>query len=274
MLDISVLISFLSLIVFLLFFSISFLNIKRNNALLKKIFLFGNFLSFLSFMAVFIFLLNKNNVSEITKILFLSLSLLCLIYLIFCIINFNFIRLRLLFLPYFFLLSLICYSFFLIEIKYKFESNLFDNGLISAHIICSLLSYSLLTFSVLTSTAFYIVEKNLKLPNSKRSSLIILLPSIYESEKITINLLYLTQFFLLTSFLTGFYYYYLYSNYIFFLINSKSILSIITFFLISSLLIIRLYFGITGKKIFNFVIVSFLFINLSYFGLKIYEKIN
>tara|TARA_A100001015_G_scaffold321102_1_gene450131 strand:- start:360 stop:806 length:447 start_codon:yes stop_codon:yes gene_type:complete len=145
---------------------------------------------------------------------------------------------------------------------------LFDNSLLSFHIISSLLSYTLLTLSVLTSASVYLLEKNLKMDYSKKLNLIQVFPSIYESEKITINLLYLTEFFLFIALTTGFIYSTYESSYLDFLLNNKSILSMLTFFLILILLINKFLFGMSGKKIFNFVLTSFLFINIAYFGLK------
>ena len=92
---------------------------------------------------------------------------------------------------------------------------------------------------------------------------------MYESEKITIKVLYVTQFFLLISLLTGYFYSKEVAGFYGFIYNEKSILSIITFFLICILLLVRFIFGITGKKVFNFVLLSYLFINLAYFGYKI-----
>ena len=53
------------------------------------------------------------------------------------------------------------------------------------------------------------------------------------------------------------------------ILNEKSILSCITFLLICLLLSIRFFFGISGKKVFNLVLLSYFFINLAYFGIKL-----
>ena len=55
-----------------------------------------------------------------------------------------------------------------------------------------------------------------------------------------------------------------------FFLDEKSIFSIITFILICGLLFIRHFFGISGKKVFNIVFLSYFFINFSYFGIKIF----
>ncbi len=262
-------INILSLIIQIILLMLSFNNINRKDNFNKSIFLLSIFFSTASVFLVFISLFYREDVLQITKVLFLTLSILSLIYLVFCMNNFNFIRLRVLFVPYFFFLFLISHvvNYFSYEGILQ-NQMLFDNSLLSFHIISSLLSYTLLTLSVLTSASVYLLEKNLKMDYSKKLNLIQVFPSIYESEKITINLLYLTEFFLFIALTTGFIYSTYESSYLDFLLNNKSILSMLTFFLILILLINKFLFGMSGKKIFNFVLTSFLFINIAYFGLK------
>ena len=262
----------LSLIIQILFMMLSFNNINRKQNLNKRLFLFSSFFVLASIFLVFISYFYGNDVSQITKVLFLTLSILFFIYFIFCLHNFNFVKLRILFVPYFFFLFIISHLVSYLTRDEAFNTqNLFDNTLLSSHIILSLLSYALLTLSVLTSASVYLLEKNLKMDYSKKINFIQMFPSIYESEKITINLLYLTEFFLLLSLVTGFIYSSNESSYLDFLINNKSILSIITFILILVLLTKKILLGMSGKKIFNFVLASFLFINVAYFGLKFIE---
>ena len=125
------------------------------------------------------------------------------------------------------------------------------------------------SISAISSVAIYLQEKNLKLSNYNSNFFFNSLPSVYDSEKITIKLLYLTQIFLLFSLFTGFYYSSQVSNNLNDFFNEKSILSCITFLLICLLLSIRFFFGISGKKVFNLVLLSYFFINLAYFGIKL-----
>lgn len=265
-------INVLSLIIQILFMMLSFNNINRKDNFNKTVFLISCFFVATSVLIVFTSLFFRNDVMQITKVLFLTLSLLSFIYLFFCIKNFNFIRLRVLFVPYFFFLFMV--SHLVNYLSYDGLSNtqnLFENPMLSFHVILSLLSYTLLTLSVLTAASVYLLERNLKTDYSKKLNLIQVFPSIYESEKITINLLLLTELFLFFSLITGFIYSTIESTYLDFLLNNKSILSIITFILILLLLIKKILFGLSGRKIFNFVLASFLFINVAYFGLKFIE---
>ena len=261
-----------SLFLLTIFTIISFLDINRKDSFEKKIFLICNFLTFLSFFNFFLIIIPIDDVSQISKILQLSLIIISLSYFLLCLINFNFVRLRLLYIPYVLLFYVVTSISLLINSETSYSGNLlFNNKLLLSHILFSLLSYSLLTFSVLTSISVFLLEKNLKLTDKKNVRFISMFPSFYESEKITVRLLYLTIAFLFFSFITGFFYSLEYENFMNFLFNKKTILSIITFFLISVILIRRYFFGITGKKIFSFVLMSFLVINFAYFGLKIFE---
>lgn len=266
------LVNFQSLLLLTVLTIISFLDINRKDSFVKKIFLLCNFLSFLSFFIFFLIILPLDDISQVSKVLQLSLIIISLSYYLLCLINFNFVRLRLLYIPYVFLFYAATSISLLINSQTSYSGDLlFNNKLLLSHILFSLLSYSLLTFSVLTSISVFLLEKNLKLTDKKNVRFISMFPSLYESEKITIRLLYLTITFLFCSFITGFFYSLEYENFKNFLLNKKTILSVITFFLMTVILIRRYFFGITGKKIFSLVLMSFLIINFAYFGLKIFE---
>mgnify|MGYP001960906583 CR=1 FL=1 len=196
------------------------------------------------------------------------LSSMLLLYFLVCIIDFSFIKLRLFFTPYFFIIFILC-NLFSLEFFSINYSNFIYNSLLSTHIILSLLAYSFLTISAFSSLSIFAIEKKLKKISYRKSLLYDLLPSIYESEKITIKLLYLTQIFLLLSLITGFFYSKELGNNKNFFIDEKSIISIFSFFIICVLLFIRFFFGITGKKVFNIVLLSYFSINIAYFGIKL-----
>ncbi len=260
----------ISFFIFLLFLFISFLNINRKFNLNKKLFLLSLLLTNISYSIITVTLINQFNSNQISIILFLSFSIILWTYMLFCLIDYSFIRLRLLFIPYFFIFILILnLSIFYSQKFGYFNSYLFDNKLLSLHIVLSLLSYSFLTISAISSIAVFAQERSLKSSFNRTNKFLDILPSMYESEKITIKVLYVTQFFLLISLLTGYFYSKEVAGFYGFIYNEKSILSIITFFLICILLLVRFIFGITGKKVFNFVLLSYLFINLAYFGYKI-----
>lgn len=263
-----------SFMILFIFTMISFADINRNDFFLKRIFLICNFLSFLSFTIFFLFIVSIDSISEISKILQFTLIIISFSYFSMCLMNFNFIRLRILYIPYLLLFYIVTYlSFYILPDDNYSKNIIFSNDLLLIHIILSLLSYSLLTFSVLTSISVFLLEKNLKLTDKKNIKFISMFPSLFESEKITLRLLYGTIILLLFSFISGFFYSLNIENFKIFFLNEKTILSIITFFLIMIILIRRRFFGITGKKIFSLVLTSFLIINFAYFGLKFLELV-
>ena len=265
----NIFINLLSLLIFLIFVFISFLDLTRNNRLFKSLFLSSLLFSFIGYLVSFLSI-SQGSYNIITIVLFLSLSLLLGIYLVFCFFNFNFIKLRVLFIPYFFMLISFCYLSFLITQDTQTNSiQLFENNFLTFHIILSMLSYSFLTVSAISSISAFLQQKNLKNSGISYNNLYEIFPSIYESEKATILLLYVTQFFLFLSLITGYFYSLKLSGSLSFFSDYKFTLSLITFLLIFLLLIIRHYLGLTGKKIFNVVLLSFLFINVAYFGFKL-----
>ncbi len=255
-------------LLFVLFVGISFLDINRKNKFTKNLFLYSLLSTFCAYFFIVLNLTFEKNYNYLTLILYLTFSIILLIYFFSCLIDFRFIRLRLLFVPYFCIVLLICcFTFYGVN---SLDKNiiLFENKLLTIHIITSLLAYSFLTNSAISSIAVFAQEKNLKNSYSKKSIFYQLLPSIYESEIITIRLLYATQIFLLLSLISGFFY----SNELslsLYIMNEKSIISILTFILIWALLVIRKIFGLSGKKIFNLVLLSYLLINFGYFGYKL-----
>ena len=264
-------INVLSFLSFIQFFLVSILEINRKKKFKRYLFLIALVLTLLSYSFFTYTLLRNHDSNYLSIILYLTLLIILIIYLLCSIIDFSFIRLRLFFIPYFFFFIILCNLSFYLSNNSNFSNlSLFEDKLLSFHIIISLLSYSFLTVSSISSTAVLFQERNLK-KMFKKIDILDFLPSIYEGEKITIRLLVTTQFFLLLSLLTGFYYH---ESSLFdesFFTNEKFLLSIITFLLICILLFIRYFFGLTGKKIFSFVLLSFLFINVAYFGLKIID---
>ena len=84
-----------------------------------------------------------------------------------------------------------------------------------------------------------------------------------------LNFCYLQFFFLTISLVTGFFYHIgQYENLSFF-INKKNILSIMTLFLIIFFMMYRHYKGLSVFETLKVILVSYLFINLAYFGIKV-----
>lgn len=267
--NINFILNFFSFLVFFLFLIITFFEIKRKGGLLKLLFFVSLFFSFLSSLITTYYFIVSGSENIILIMFSILLCIMFFLYLLACLIDFSFIKLRLFFTPYF-LIIIIITNFFLLNNFNTYNFNLFDKKLLSLHIILSLLAYSFLTIAAFSSLSIFSIEKKLKGPVHKFNAIYNILPSIYESEKITIKLLYTTQIFLLMSLLSGFIYSYKLLNNNSFFLDEKSIFSMITFILICGLLFIRYFFGISGKKVFNIVFLSYFFINFSYFGIKIF----
>ena len=260
--------NFLSILIFVLFFFISFLEINRKDKVKKNLFYISLLFTTISCLLNFRYLTNFNFVNNYNLIIYFSLFLTFFLYFFICIIDFSFIKMRFFFIAYF---SFILISYNLLELNSYKSNNFFiaEDKFLSTHIILSFLSYSFLSISALSSIAIFLQEKNLKSSSTRVNFFFNSLPSIYESERITIKLLYATQVFLLLSLFSGFYYTTEITNNINDFFNEKSILSSLTFILICILLLIRYFFGVSGKKVFNIVLLSYFFINLSYFGIKL-----
>ena len=134
------------------------------------------------------------------------------------------------------------------------------------HIISSLISYSLLTISAVTSFCIFIQTYYLKRINIK--SRFSALPSISESEIITITLLNLTVILLTLSLISGFFYFKTDENNLKFFINNKILISIVALFLIIGILAVRKIIGISGQTIFKLIILYVVTNGFSYFGIK------
>ncbi len=259
----------LSFLTFIQFVLISLLEINRKKKIVRYLFAISLFLTFISYSFFTLYLLLNQESNYLSLILYLTLVIILFIYFACCMLDFSFVRLRFFFIPYFLFFILICKSSIYLNENISFyDLSFYENKLLSLHIIISLLSYSFLTVSSISSTAVLFQQRNLKLVLKRKINFFNSLPSIYEGEKITIRLLITTQFFLLMSLVTGFYYHKSLLYYQNFFSNEKFLLSTVTFLLICVLLLIRYFFGLTGKKIFSFVLLSFLFINIAYFGLK------
>ena len=260
--------NFLSILIFILFVCISFLEINRKDKIKKNLFFVSLFFSTISCFVNFIHLTNFEFINNYNLIIYFSLFLTFFLYFFICIVDFSFIKMRFFFIVYFSFILMLYNSLTL----YSYNNNNFlilENKFLSTHIILSFLSYSFLSISALSSIAIFLQEKNLKSSLTRTNFFFNSLPSIYESEKIKIKLLYATQIFLLLSLFSGFYYTTEITNNINDFFNEKSILSSLTFMLICILLLIRYFFGVSGKKVFNIVLLSYFFINLSYFGIKL-----
>jgi len=259
-------IEFLSLISFLLFIITSFINFDKNSILNKSIYLSN--LLFLSIFNLFYYLIIYKTSSTLTNITSLLIVILFFTFFFLSIFSFKFIKLRLLFIPFF--LILIIFRSLVSKSSNEISSTveIFSNKLLLLHILSSLFAYSMLTVSAITSICVFIKASALKRLNYS-ITLINLLPSLFESEILSIRFLKLTVFFLLVSLTSGFFYHLFEYEDLLYFFNSKVILSIITLILIISFIWIRHVKGLSNILTFKVILLSYLFINLSYFGIKL-----
>jgi len=126
----------------------------------------------------------------------------------------------------------------------------------------------MLTISAISSACVFLKSKILK-QVSFNNLLLNLLPSIYESEVISIRFLLFTMFFLTLSLFSGFYYHFFEYNNLEYFFNNKVILSIVSLALIIYFFIYKKIKGISNTDTFKIILLSYVFINLAYFGIKI-----
>ena len=252
---------------FLVFTLICFMHIEKKSLFNKTL-----FYTYLLVIIIINMLIYSNKVYIYSNNLTIISSLLMIIlltsYLFLSIISFSFVRLRLIFLPFFFILLI----FFLISSSiYKSnnqEVELFNNKFLITHIFSSLFSYSMLTMCSITSLSVFAQEKILK--NQKFNKYFSsLLPSVYEGEKLTIRFLKLTLFTLIISLVSGFYSNKIQNSNLDYFYNEKSILSLFTTFIIISVLLLRSFCGLTTKTTLKTTLICYFFINFSYFGIKL-----
>ena len=252
---------------FILFSLLCFTRIENKTDINKIIYLFNLFLMVsISFFHYIIFLnLTSNKLG-------LVLSLLTLIifftFFSFSIISYQFIRLRILFIPFFLIILIFRSVISMSSLDGQSSTNLFNNQYLVIHIITSLLSYSLITISLVTSFCIYIQDLFIK---KMRYNKIVneFLPSMYESELLAIRFLYFTIFFLIISLISGLNYFVETGDNLIYFFNEKVILSLLTLFLTLFIIIVRIKKGLSGQMIFKMIFLSYLLISFSYFGIKL-----
>ena len=260
-------IEFLSLISFFVFFVVNFIEIESNNKINKIIYLSN--LLLISFINVIYYnFVILNPVSVLRLVTTLLIIIFFLSHFFISILSSEYLRLRLLFLPFFFILLIFRFLISLSLDDQQVNYSLFDDTSLLIHIFSSLFSYSMLTISAISSVCVFLKSKILK--QLKFNNILLnLLPSIYESEIISIRFLFFTMFFLTLSLFSGFFYHFLeYSNFDYFFSN-KVILSIISLMLIIFFFIYKKISGISSTATFKLILLSYVFINLAYFGIKI-----
>ena len=186
-------IEFLSLISFFVFFVVNFIEIESNNKINKIIYLSN--LLFISFINVIYYnFVILNPVSVLRLVTTLLIIIFFLSHFFISILSSEYLRLRLLFLPFFFILLIFRFLISLSLDDQQVNYSLFDDTSLLIHIFSSLFSYSMLTISAISSVCVFLKSKILK--QLKFNNILLnLLPSIYESEVISIRFLFFTMFF-------------------------------------------------------------------------------
>jgi len=257
----------ISILSFILFSLTCFIRFQSNTDIEKIIYLFNLFFIVCINGFHYFFVLSYGN-NKLTIISSLLILMICLIFLILSVLSNQFIRLRVLFIPFFLILILFRFFSTFSPQNNNYNTELFDNNFLVLHILASLLSYSLLTISLVSSFCIFIQDLFLK--KMKYNKLINdFLPSIYESELLTIRFLYITVILLIISLISGLFYYIETGSSIANFLNEKVFFSLLSLLVILLLIFIRAYRGLSGQIIFKMILLCYLFISFSYFGIKL-----
>ena len=138
---------FITLIYFLLFLITSFVNIN-DKEILNKIIYLCNLLLFSIVNFLYYEYASLNNFSYLNQVTTLLLAILLFSYFIISFFYFEFIRLRLILIPFFIVLILFKYLTFMGLDSNDNTIKLFKNGYLLFHIFSSLFAYSMLTISL------------------------------------------------------------------------------------------------------------------------------
>ena len=256
-------ITFLS---FILFTLISFDHIEKKVNLRKIVYFISiGLLGFINLLQYYFY--NESQTNYLSEVISLFIIIMIVIFLILAACSFQFLRVRVLFIPFFFVLLIFRIISQNISGDESTTTLQLSNNVLIIHIISSLTSYSFLTMSAVTSFCIFIQTYYLKKINITNRFLDAL-PSINESELITISLLNLTVFLLSVSLISGYFYFKVDIENLEFFFNNKILISILSLILIISILIIRKLIGISGQNIFKLIILCYFLINFSYFGIK------
>ena len=134
-------IEFLSLISFLLFFITSFINLDAKSSINKFIYLSN--LLFLSILNFYFYYFFYNNFSVLTNIIALLIVILFFTFFFLSIFSFKFVKLRVLFIPFFFILIIFRFLTSMNSNNSQTAVDFFSNELMLTHILSSLFAYSM-----------------------------------------------------------------------------------------------------------------------------------
>ena len=145
------------------------------------------------------------------------------------------------------------------------KSTVNENNWFGIHVGVSVTTYALVTIAAIAAFAAVLREKALK--NKKQSTLIELLPSVIDCEKLEIRLLILSEIILTFGLASGMALQYSETG-TFLVFDHKTVLSIFAFVLIGGLLFVQFKTGLRGMKAAQIVLLSYLLLTLGYPGVK------
>ncbi|MCW9033925.1 MAG: cytochrome c biogenesis protein CcsA [Alphaproteobacteria bacterium] len=138
-------------------------------------------------------------------------------------------------------------------------------GWIHAHIFVSVITYGLVTLAAVASLAAFVQERALK--SKQTTTLSQKLPSVFDSEFLSVKLLFAAQVILGLGLLTGMIAQYFVSGSLF-VLDHKTLLSIGTFFVIGGLLLAHHKIGVRGRQATRLMLLAYLLLTLGYPGVK------
>ncbi len=143
-------------------------------------------------------------------------------------------------------------------------------GWIHAHIFVSVITYGLVTLAAVASLAAFIQERALK--SKQSTTLSQKLPSVFDSELLSVKLLFSAEVVLGLGLVTGMIAQYFVSGNLF-VIDHKTLLSVGTFVVIGGLLIAHHKVGIRGRQATRLMLLAYLLLTLGYPGVKFVSSI-
>jgi len=171
-------------------------------------------------------------------------------------------------LPYLTILSFAVLSLNFIDSENTVDKEI-PSAWISFHILTSLSTYA--TISLATMAALSVFLSQLSIKNKRSNNFINYLPAINEADRLQTILLVISLFVLFIGILTGMTVESLKSGKVI-SIDHKTILSLCTLALISSLLITNKLFGLRGRFLSRLILVAYFLISLGYLGVKIISQ--
>ena len=261
----------ITFICFLIFFVTSFINLDENEFINRLIYLSNLFLLGVINSFYYLFTLNSEvlNLNLITSLL---LVIFLFTYFLISIFYFEFLRFRLFFIPLFLILILFRFLISISSASTSLSLDIFGDKFLLFHIFSSLLSYSMITICAVSS--FCVILKSQLIKNMKFNPIFFnILPSLYASEVLTLRVLYLSMLFLFTSIISGLIFHLNEYKSLIKFFDYKVTLSIICFFLIFIFLVYRGIKGCSSFTTFRLILLSYLFINFAYFGIKVFEML-